>query len=182
MAFAKMAAHELLGAPWLAHLGLYKRLNSIGPQSSSSAADLIGERITTGEYVVAEAKGRNKSLYKEALDKAVEQAKGNSYIIDGTRCGLCVGSVLYRQRRCNRLAIVWKDPEPSSKSVQHHLEVDKEFWREYCSIPWDLWELQRKDPDRMAVRLGHRLDAVADGVVIDVLRREAPSRCLAMRP
>lgn len=157
MAFAKMAAQELLDVPWLAHYSWYKKTGQITWQPSRSTADLIGEQSMTGDYVVVEAKGRNNGQFGSALAKAVTQAKQN-YYVNGKACSLHIGSVLYRETGTDRLALVWEDPEPERKDGTLKLEMDRDFWREYYSAPWDLWKLQQEAPARSETVFGFRID------------------------
>lgn len=157
MAFAKMAAQELLDVPWLAHYSWYKKTGQISWQPSRSTADLIGLQASTGDFVVVEAKGCNSHQFSNALKKAVVQAKQN-YLVNGKACKLHVGSVLYRQRATDRLAIVWRDPKPQKKDGTLKLETDREFWREYYSSVWDLYLLQKESSDRFETIFGFKLD------------------------
>lgn len=157
MAFAKIAAQELLDVPWLAHYSWYKKTGQISWQPSRSTADLIGVQSTTNDYVVVEAKGRNNGQYSSALEKAVTQAKQN-YFVNGKPCILHIGSVLYREPVSERLSLVWEDPEPERKDGTLKLEVDRDFWREYYSAAWDLWKLQQESPDRSEIVFGFRID------------------------
>ena len=156
MVFAKMAAQELLDVPWLAHYSWYKKTGQISWQPSRSTADLIGETATTNDYIVLEAKGRNNSQYGSALAKAVTQAKQN-YYVNGKTCKLHIGSVLYREKLSKRLAIVWEDPEPERLDGTLKLEMDRDFWREYYSVPWDFWKLQQEAPARSETVFGFRI-------------------------
>ena len=157
MAFAKIAAQDLLDVPWLAHYSWFQRTGQITWQPSRSTADLIGQNATTREYVVIEAKGRNNHQYGDALNKAVRQAKQN-YYVNNVRCSLHIGSVLYREPVSNRLALVWEDPEPERKDGILRLEMDRDFWREYYAGPWDFWKLQQENPALTATVFGFRIE------------------------
>ena len=157
MAFAKIAAQELLDVPWLAHYSWYKKTGQISWQPSRSTADLIGLQVSSGKHIVLEAKGFNGSSYAAKLEKAVKQAKQN-YYVNGSACKLHIGSVLYREKSTNKLAMVWEDPASDQQAGTLELEADRDFWREYYSAVLDLYLLQKDSPDRFETIFGFRLN------------------------
>ena len=145
MTFSKLVASKIFNIKWLGHYSWYYHNGMVNNNSKSrSTADLIGLDVKNNEWAIFEAKGRNDHQYTSPLQKAIEQAKGIKYYVNGKKCTICIGSVLYRDKSNKNISIVLEDPEYDKESKIVNIERDARFWKEYYFYAIELHNLQSK--------------------------------------
>ena len=137
MIFCKLFSSELLGAPWLLHLDLWRSQLKV-QLSGRSRPDLIGNDEKTGKWYGFECKGRVSRPDQSVKDKAKYQAS-RIVSVDGISCTLRVAAITYFAN--DVLNFYWCDPPPSEDEVdQIKLEIDNDVWQHYYGLVAELIE------------------------------------------
>uniref|UniRef100_Q07LE0 Uncharacterized protein n=1 Tax=Rhodopseudomonas palustris (strain BisA53) TaxID=316055 RepID=Q07LE0_RHOP5 len=126
MTLCKLFASQLLNAPWLLHLDVFRpTLNPV--LLGRSRPDLVGQDVS-GNWHAFESKGRASTPSKTDKEKAKIQAQ-RLVSIDNCNCSLQVGSFAFF--RSDVLEFYWRDPEPDSRENPIRLPGPDEEWRYY---------------------------------------------------
>ena len=153
MIFAKIAAQDLLGIPWLIHFHWMTKNHSIPLTKGQSSPDLLGLSPATGNWSVFEAKGKVGGYSSKLMEKAKSQAS-NLTIVDGVSCERYVGTQLYRNSS-KQLKFAWEDPEPDDR-MPWELETNREMWRRYYAVAYAIYEAQSREPESVG-QLGFKV-------------------------
>lgn len=114
MTLAKLYASKMLGVPWLMHLSRYAPVWSVTYGAGSRRPDLFGVDAT-GQWVVAEAKGRQRVTQK-LIQEMKAQARSVA-AIDGVAPKYSYGSATRFQEGKASLRVVDPPAEPSGVDV-----------------------------------------------------------------
>ena len=128
MAVCKLFAANLLNAPWLLHLDVFRpALNPV--LSGRSRPDLIGQTMT-GDWLAFESKGRVSPPGATAKLKAKQQAQ-RCLSVCNTPVTYQIGGIAYF--RNDVLQFWWEDPRPSEGGTPNGFEVtvNDNAWEHY---------------------------------------------------
>ena len=176
MAMAKVYAHRALNVPWLMHISRYATDWSVGFGAGGSRPDLFG-CSPRGDWVVAEAKGRNR-VGDQLLNKMISQKQAVSSI-NGAPPLHAFGSAT--RIRAGQVSLRVVDPPSEQQGLGQRL--DPAIWlADYYAPIVDLVGTSdlRQDGDLLFGRVpGTEVDVGLSQVTIDALRRtreRAPRR------
>lgn len=154
MIFAKIAAQDLLGIPWLVHFGTMTKNHYIPKSKGKSSPDLLGYSCKTKKWNVFEAKGKVGGYSKKLMKKAKDQAN-NLTTVDGNPCGFYVGTQLYRNS-VKQLEFAWEDPPPDENNPIA-LATNRDLWRRYYAVAYSIYKAQTIDDGAISASLGFKI-------------------------
>ena len=146
---------QRLNVTHLMHVDRYASRWNVVFGAGRSRPDLIGMTLS-GEWVVAEAKGRSNSI-EPGLARKLHNQKGMIREVDGRPPHVSLGCVasfpVLREGQHGPLRVDAVDPEPSEEAIS--LEIDPgRFARTYY------------EPFEAAIAMGQRSDLSSDDVVV----------------
>jgi hypothetical protein len=128
LAVGKLFADQLLQAPWLLHLDVFRPfVNAV--LTGRSRPDLVGQTLS-GEWIALECKGRLTPPNADTKDKAKQQAK-RVVSVNGARPTFAVGAITFFKNE--RLQFFWRDPEPGDVANPVEVEFPTATWRYHYS-------------------------------------------------
>ena len=130
MVFCKLFADQLLGAPWLLHLDVFRDHLNVSFQTGRSRPDLVGHETGTGEWHAFESKGRASVPGLDEKDKAKKQAQ-RIVSVHGKSSQLHIGAITYFKG--DVLHFYWRDPHPDEPKHLNPIELKlpDEAWGAY---------------------------------------------------
>jgi hypothetical protein len=137
MTICKLFAADILGAPWLLHLDVFR--DQLNPKilRSRSRPDLVGQETVGSAWHAFESKGRASNPSSSDKAKAKDQAL-RLVSIDGNNCSLHIGAISFFKN--DVLRFYWRDPEPEEprKRGQIDLHLPENSWQNYYEPIADL--------------------------------------------
>lgn len=127
LTMCKLFAAELLDAPWMLHLDVFRPALDV-QLASRSRPDLVGQ-TQNGEWLALECKGRI-SPPDSAVKKRAKQQSMRVVSVSGSKPTFHIGGVAYFKN--DLLQFYWCDPEPDEE-IRNPIRVrpTTEAWRHY---------------------------------------------------
>jgi hypothetical protein len=131
MIICKLFASELLGAPWMLHVDIFRAQLGV-MLTGRSRPDLIGQIHGTNDWIVMESKGRISAPSPRAKSLAKAQSRRITSIA-GVAPTYHIGAISYL--RSDVLTFFWEDPmDPDEQRRPSKFEigdVSPDVWRFY---------------------------------------------------
>jgi hypothetical protein len=175
LTLCKLFADDLLDAPWMLHLDVFRPDLDV-QLASRSRPDLVGQRLS-GDWLALECKGRISPPDNAVKMRAKQQAT-RVVSVGGVPPTLHIGGIAYFKN--DVLRFYWCDPEPDPE-IRNPIRVrpTSETWRHYYRPALELiqanpnyFERMREEPILMPVDEAD----IAIGIVPPVLERLAEGR------
>ncbi len=132
LTMCKLFAAQLLKAPWLLHLDVFRpQLDSV--LFGRSRPDLVG-MCTDGGWVALESKGRVSAPDKKSKEAAKEQAK-RLVSVNGSPPAFSIGGIAYFKD--DVLRFYWRDPVPDHPRPKLPIEIsvgEQDWWHHYAPL------------------------------------------------
>jgi hypothetical protein len=143
MTICKLFASELLDAPWMLHLDVFRPALDV-QLASRSRPDLVGQMIGGG-WLALECKGRI-SPPNSAVKKRAKQQATRVVSVSGVSLTYHIGGITFFQK--DALEFYWQDPDPEPE-IRNPIRVQatNEAWGYYYR---PALELVQSDPANLA--------------------------------
>jgi hypothetical protein len=172
LTICKLFAAELLDAPWMLHLDVFRPALDV-QLASRSRPDLVGQ-TQSGQWMALECKGRISPPSSAARRRAKQQAMRVASV-GGTAPAFHIGGIAYFKN--DVLQFYWRDPEPEPE-IRNPIRVPPptNAWRHYYRPALELvqsspthFAQMREEPVLMPVEEAD----IEIGIEPEVLRRLA---------